>query len=39
MRRFERSGYLKLSLLWLGIGSSYTLTRKTILPKYSRDYP
>lgn len=39
MRRFEKSGYLKLSLLWLWIGSYYILTRKTLLQVYSKDYP
>jgi len=39
MRRFEKSGYLKLSLLWFTIGSSYILTRKALLSRYSREYP
>ncbi|MEM1540276.1 MAG: glycosyltransferase [Candidatus Bathyarchaeia archaeon] len=39
MRRFEKSGYLKLSLLWLWIGSSYILTRRAVIPQYSKNYP
>ncbi|MEM3616452.1 MAG: glycosyltransferase [Candidatus Bathyarchaeia archaeon] len=39
MRRFEKNGYLKLSLLWFIVGSYYILTRKTLLSSYSRDYP
>lgn len=39
LRRFERIGYLKLSLLWLWIGSIYILTRRSPLQQYSRDYP
>jgi glycosyltransferase involved in cell wall biosynthesis len=38
-RRFEKSGYLKLSLLWFLIGCYYILTKKELLPRYSRDYP
>jgi len=39
MRRFEKNGYLKQSLLWQWMGSSYILTRKTPLRRYSRDFP
>lgn len=39
MRRFEKRGYLKLSLLWLWMGTSYILTRKAPITQYSRDYP
>ncbi|MEM3770010.1 MAG: glycosyltransferase [Candidatus Bathyarchaeia archaeon] len=39
MRRFEKNGYLKLSLVWLVVGSYYILTRKALLSSYSRDYP
>jgi len=39
MRRFEKNGYLKVSLLWFIIGSFYILTRRALLSRYSRDYP
>jgi len=39
MRRFEKSGYFSLSLIWFLSGSCYVLTRKTLLPHYSRDFP
>lgn len=38
-RRFKRTGYLKLSLIWLFTGSYYLLTKKAILSKYSKDFP
>ncbi len=38
-RRFKRSGYFKLSLLWLITGSYYLLTKRTILNRYSKDFP
>lgn len=39
MRRFEKIGYFKLSLLWQWIGSSYIISRKAPLRRYSRDFP
>jgi len=39
MRRFEKTGYLKLSLLWFFTASYYMLTRKALFPGYSRSYP
>jgi len=39
MRRFERIGYLKLSLLWFFSAIYYILTRNALLPVYSRNYP
>lgn len=39
MRRFKKTGYFKLSLLWLWAGSSYILTKKVLLSHYSRDFP
>ncbi|MEM3730894.1 MAG: glycosyltransferase [Candidatus Bathyarchaeia archaeon] len=39
MRRFERVGYLKLSLLWWWMGSTYIMTGRAPFKKYSRDFP
>ncbi|MFH8132417.1 MAG: glycosyltransferase, partial [Candidatus Aenigmatarchaeota archaeon] len=39
MRRFERVGYLKLSLIWLFTGIYTMLTEKPLLNTYSRDFP
>ncbi|MEM2806663.1 MAG: glycosyltransferase [Candidatus Bathyarchaeia archaeon] len=39
MRRFEKNGYLKVSLLWFIIGSFYILTKKALLSRYTREYP
>jgi len=39
MRRFEKVGYLKLSLLWFLTGSYYIWRRKRLFPQYSRDFP
>jgi len=39
MRRFEKTGYLKLSLLWFFSASYYILTKNALLPVYSRNYP
>lgn len=38
-RRFERVGYLKLSLIWFLTGSYYLIRKKSVLNVYSRDFP
>jgi len=39
MRRFERTGYLKLSLIWFITGFYTILTGKSFLNQYSRNFP
>lgn len=38
-RRFRRTGYLKLSLIWLISGNAYIFFRKLFIPKYTRKFP
>jgi glycosyltransferase involved in cell wall biosynthesis len=38
-RRFQKTGYLKLSLIWLVSGNAYLLFRKPFIPMYTKAFP
>ncbi|MEM0057852.1 MAG: glycosyltransferase [Candidatus Bathyarchaeia archaeon] len=38
-RRFRKTGYLKLSLIWLISGNAYFLFKKPLIPNYTKIFP
>jgi len=38
-RRFQKAGYLKLSLIWLLSGNTYFLFKKSLIPIYTKTFP